>query len=115
MSDQLKKGDEVSYALSPQTMLCGTTDVCLHRALYLNTCNRLHLFFSLLCSRAARWKLVDATTIARKVLLLTYSSHSWGGGAPSGTVKDVKEEETTIKSKNNKDVCGSALVSIAEG
>ena len=29
---------------------------------------------------------------------------NWGGGAPSGTVKDVKEEETTIKSKNNKDV-----------
>ena len=33
----------------------------------------------------------------------------WGGGAPSGTVKDVKEEETTIKSKNNKDVRCLAL------
>ena len=33
---------------------------------------------------------------------------NWGGGAPSGTVKDVKEEETTIKSKNNKDVRGLA-------
>ncbi|KAK9893829.1 hypothetical protein P389DRAFT_174716 [Cystobasidium minutum MCA 4210] len=31
-------------------------------------------------------------------------SWNWGSGQPSGTVKDVKEEDTEIKSKNNKPI-----------
>jgi len=32
------------------------------------------------------------------------NSWNWGSGHPTGTVKDVKEEDTEIKSKNNKTV-----------
>lgn len=40
-------------------------------------------------------------------LIVVYGSWNWGSGQPSGTVKDVKEEETEIKSKNNKPVSAS--------
>ena len=29
---------------------------------------------------------------------------NWGSGKPAGIIKDVKTEDTVIKSKNNKDI-----------